>query len=684
MAYASAHNGGRSQLNVSPPNYYGSFPFINHAKTISQWDSAVGMVDPDILDVNGFPTVNVSGGIRGLIFIERQVDRPGNYVFKWDGDGTISHPFDSDLGTITGSPSSSGGSLNNRMTGIPYTNKFLIGYSSTSSSPNHIRNLRFCHIDDEAAMDAGAIFNPRFLSVIRELNPGVIRFLDWQNGNTNNMPTWASKRSTSCYSYTAGEFRGAVWGANRWYFGATTNVGNAYSISTSRGRAPLHNDIIQLYFNADATKSGLCSLNVDGSGAVNILSEYGTALSTGGNSYPLRYAYTDVAQKNYATLVYDAIIPAWVKQGGDDAAPASGLNSYVPFEMMIELCAQVGAHPWFVTPYHCMDPLSDLMPSLASYVKTNYQDTVTPWMIPYFEGPNECFNTFGGFYNGNNMMAHQGAMGDGFPAGDYMDLCGKYISVFGQNLSTLYGGDRTKYELLIGVQTSTGRSSASSSNKLFNSPAYVAQSAAPQSPYIKSAAKNWATGVACANYFGPSNQDQADEGVMAAAYAAGDLTRPAAYVALCYGPASSSPAFNIARNLADFTGFKNLVVPLGIMKMRFYEGGFSPDYDGDAERNALKNAAKHDSSLYQVLLDDYAVCTSLSGGGFDASFPSHYYLSADPYNQNNGSVSVWALLEPISETPRPPQARAISDYNVVSGGGGGGGGPTVHFRHRRV
>lgn len=243
-----AHNGGRSQVNLAGIRHFGDYPFMNMMKaasTLTCNSSVDGFgPDPDILDINGYPTANTGGqGYSTLLIIPRQIERPGRYILEWDGTGTF---VDSSDGSgITGSFSTSGVKF------IPYSNQMGLSYS-TSASPNHVRNIRFYHEDDATEFAAGEVFGSKLRARLREANFGVIRYMDWQNNNTNNAAKWADNKATTCYSYYVSEYRGSAWGADKWYHGVTTSSGGAYSISTSRGRSPVNGDIMQLKFDTDA------------------------------------------------------------------------------------------------------------------------------------------------------------------------------------------------------------------------------------------------------------------------------------------------------------------------------------------------------------------------------------------------------------------------------------------------
>jgi hypothetical protein len=665
-------NGGKSQINLGGIQSYGDYPFINLFKAAANWTctySADGVVpDPDILDMDGYPTALTSGaGYGAVMFFARKVDRPGEYKLVWDGGGSFANWTASSI--TGGSLSSASGTTNNWCTGVPWvdvpSSNFALVITALSAAPNHIRNIRFYHVDDAVDFEVnGEIFGKKLRERLAEAKFGVIRFMDWQNNNTNNATTWASNRRLTHCSYYASEFRGAAWGANKWYFGVTTNSGNNYSISTTRGRAPINGDIIQLRWNVDATPSGTCSLNVDGSGAVNILDSYANALSTGGNSYPKALAYGVAGFYNYATLVYNSAIPAWIKQGGDIAAPASGLNNATPPQLGLLLAQRVGAHPWFTMPMQSMDPMTDYVTQLATYCR----DNAPSWMVPRFEPPNECFNNFGGFFNNSNCIRRNIAYG--WPSGgpeDYVHVYGKFASTMGQDLQTVYGtgaANRAKYVFLASGQTTSAAGSPTTAANIFTSARYVAQVPAAQAGYIKAPASNYLHGVSVANYYAPSNYRDGGS-VSESAMAAAVPQQVAEYIALCYAnsPDDGQPGYNIYRNQTDFTAWKNIAVANGVMLMEFYEGGFSPDYDSNTVVNSLKDAAKYHVDLKAVVAAEYAICTGISGGGFTARFPSHYYLSGNKWMHGGVSASVWSLLDDLYETPGTAQWQAIVTYN---------------------
>lgn len=538
-------------------------------------------ITPDMLDANGYPTtltnslgVNTTG-IYVVVDGPTQTERPGNYILKGTGNGVCGInmvqtvlPTATFTGSVTanvltaGAPSggtiqkgmtlSVGGIIGNQISGsagvagtyqvvggsnagsqlMTVSGGSLTGsggsmryvFSTTGSSFDiritavPITNLVLCHVDDEAALTAGQVFGVKFKARLAEANFGVLRFLNWQYGNTTNVTLWNTRKSASYFGYAASELRSNLFAGN------TTNSGNAYSIASpvglihsSTGAAwtsggPLDKDTIHIVFNASATTSGTCSFNIFGAGAINILSEYSTALSISNNAYPIGGTY-----QSLATMVYDADLNAWIKQGGDAASNSSGITNGVPLELMVQLCTEVGAHPWFVIPALGIDPATDFIPSLAAYCR----DNAPSWMVPRFEPPNELWNTAAFFYNTSyaqaKATAYHAADSAHWAVDDYQNWYGKVGSVLGQAVSTVYSANRARYQVICGVQTSFGLSTSTFDPRM-NSTSYLAQNAAAQSPYVKSAASNWYTHVCCAQYITPSNYGQAAENTEAAAY----------------------------------------------------------------------------------------------------------------------------------------------------------------------
>jgi hypothetical protein len=637
---AARFNGGRSQVNLSYLQSGGAFPFLNCLKTAQSWSYCddSGPAEPSTLDSDGYPTSISHGGVYTVFFVPSQAARLGNYVITWNGNGTIWCGMSNT--PVSGSMTSRNGS--GRYVFSTTETRFGVGISAIGNP--RITNLQVFHMNDEAALNAGQVFGAKFKQRLAEGNFGVIRFLDWQSGNTTNVTTWATRKPVTYVFYSGSEFRGSL------YAGLTTNVGAAYSAQLP-GFQLADKATVIVKFNA--SNNSACTLNVNGTGAINILSEYSDPLSAGGNSYPVGGTWQSIA-----TLVYDSTLNAWIKQGGDVAIGSAGIDNGCPPELMVRLCAEIGAHPHFVTPPLAIDPATDYMPSLAEYCRANGPS----WMIPRFEGPNELWNNAGSFYQTGYANAKATAYGWG---PDFHNWYGKAMSVLGQAVSSVYAGDRARYQVLCGVQTATGDSpgGTAGSNERLASTKYVAQATPPQSPYTKSAASDWVTHICTAQYFGPSEYGTSQEVADAAAYAAA-AGNPALQLSIATAYASTansgSGPFTLSKCAIFYANWKAWAQGFGIQRMCGYEGGYSPDYTegGQSQVDILRAASKQVILLSGLTTLNYNNFVSLSGNGFVAEFPSCYQLAGLAPTNN-----AWSVLEDVHQTPNPPQWNAIVAFN---------------------
>lgn len=640
VAGSSKFNGGRSQVNLNFLQIGGDYPFLNCLKTAQSWtyiDNS-GPADPSTLDSDGYPTSISHGGVYTVFMVPTQAARPGNYVITWSGNGTIFCGMSNTA--VSGSKSSVGGS--GRYVFSTTDSRFSVGIIATGTP--RLTNLQVFHVNDEAALNAGEVFGVKFKQRLIEAKFGVIRFLNWQSGNTTNVTSWATRKPTSYVFYSGPEFRSSL------YAGLTSSAGSAYSVSLP-GFSLIDKATVIVRFNSSAT--GPCTLNVNGTGAINVLNAYSTPLSAAGNNFPIGGTWQSIA-----TLVYDATLNSWIKQGGD-ATGSIGLDNGVPPELMVRLCAEVGAHPYFVAPVMALDPATDYMPSLAAYCRAN----APSWMVPRFEGPNELWNNAGGFLQTGYANAKAAAYGWG---PDFHNWYGKVMSVLGQAISTAYANDRTRYQVICGVQTATGDSAGgtTTSNPRLASTKYLAQAAPPQSPYTKSPASLWVTHVCCAQYYTPSEYGTPQEVTDAAAYAAasGNPTLQGAIASAYASTANSgSGAYTISKCASFYANWKAWALSFGIQKMCGYEGGYSPDYTGGgaSQVDMLRAASKAAAVLSGLTTINYNNFVGLSGNGFVAEFPSCFQLSGGSPSNN-----AWAVLEDLYQSPNPPQWSAIVAFNT--------------------
>jgi len=460
---------------------------------------------------------------------------------------------------------------------------------SMGSSSDYINNVKIFHADDAALLQAGNVFGQKFKQRLIEANFGAIRFLNWQSKNTNNITTWDTRKPINYAFYAGYQLRSDL------YAGITSMAANAYSTAAVpaihssdgtawvNGDAPKQGDTIHVLINASAVQSGTCSLRIGTGGstsAINMLNAYSGPLSIGSDSYPEGGTF-----KSLATLVYDATLAAWIKQGGA-AEGSAGIDNAAPPELMLQLCKEVGAHPWFIAPYLSIDPATDYMPRLVDYTKT-YIQANAPWMIPRFEGPNELWNNGAGFYQTGYAVAKSAIEWSG---GNYHDWYGKAQATLGQICAAILGGGLgTSYHLVCGVQT--GSLPTSASNERMAASKYIAQAAPAQSPlsgawgtitFTKTAANLVTSHVACANYNAPSDRYKIDDLQKGFSYSATNRGNPsaqavvaAAYVDTLTGAADGN--FNLAQLAIYYGAWKSWAAGYSVNKMCGYEGCWSPD-----------------------------------------------------------------------------------------------------------
>ena len=302
----------------------------------------------------------------------------------------------------------------------------------------------------------------------------------------------------------------------------------------------------------------------------------------------------------YGTVIYDAALNSWFKYGADTTG-SQGLRSGVPPEICLQLCTELGMHPYFCTPFLTIDPATDYMTELAKLVK----NTGPSWMIPRFEGVNELWNNALGFY-GTRYSWTKGflAWGSQFDQDNWQ---GKTVSVLGQLINAVYGGTpstQTKYQVLCGVQT-VGGTNPTAFNPRLTSAKYVTDGG--------SAAYNWATHVVCANYFNPSEQFEAQELIDAYNYSVTYSANPTqqAVIVASYIDTLNSGAGDFCLSTlntyyvawagwaaSNWGGSINL-------KLTGYEGGYSPDYTNANSFSQISGATVTSGTTVDLTISTY-------------------------------------------------------------------------------
>src|SRR5581483_11618841 len=200
-AFAATSANAQSPLgiNLTSVNYFTpEMPLLNIFSTAGGWithsNSSFDTGEEAYLnlDANGWPksltAVNESGSQKfnsvGVLLVRNLPNTSngnypaGQYVVLYDGQGTLTYQFDAVKNAALSSPGRD-------VLDVTPSYGGGIHVVITSTDPNHtgnyIRNIRVMQASNEAAVKAGQLFNPNFLSLVQHFH--VLRFMDWLQTN---------------------------------------------------------------------------------------------------------------------------------------------------------------------------------------------------------------------------------------------------------------------------------------------------------------------------------------------------------------------------------------------------------------------------------------------------------------------------------------------------------------------
>lgn len=597
------HSGGRSVVNASfLASFDKDYLFCNLLLHAQDWEARdnSGAKDPSKHDADGYCHTIYNTGVYGRTRAPSALERPGNYILKWGGSGTCG---------ATGLAAQTG--ANGRhvfLPGATTIDVFVSGVTTPGSVYPH--PIALIHEDDEALYDADPLaISPYWLS--KHVKTGVWRTLDPVNSNFSNVVKFADRLPVSHWSFAAPRYPSQYWA------GSTSNVGDAYTATLS-GFVLVDKAQVIVNFNADASGTAP-TLDVSGTGIKTIRNEFGGTLSSSRRPKSGRVG----------TLTYDAVLDCWLKHGGDTNLFSQGIASGMPIEVIAKICKAIGAHPWVLSPYLTVDPLSDWTAGQATYLK-NFAESEAPWMKPTNEPPNETWNS--GFWSTQYAWLMEAARGHG--NFDTHFWYGRALAKVGKVIDTIYAGDRSKYDVCCGVHL---YGSVSAFRERLDSTRYVSETG-----NAADAAKYYATRVAPSNYWSPSFDGTAAAQTMADEYATATAERReeliVEYVESDAGSGSSRSFVDCLAQIDLWNTFRNSFgVTLGLT---FYEGGYSVTgyLAGDANLDAFQRASYYSQSLYNKTIEMYDYIISIGG-----EFPSLYKFSGP---------NEWAVFAPsIRDTP---------------------------------
>lgn len=524
LASPNAHNKGKTQVGFNFPGLgYNEFPYIDYVRfagpMIYGGSTATypsnSPVAPDNVDANGYPITIQAGGYYLQIDIPptlasgTNTAKTGQFVLAWKGTGTLNI-----VGLVSNTTATNGRVLFTPASSTTVT-RLNVAVSSMDSV-DYITKISVYALSDETAYTNGVLWNPDFITRLKQGNHGVLRFMNWLQNNTTNMNTWSSRKGKDYYSQAADEIRTSLWA------GETTLSGFDYAVTFGSG-APVHGTMLQLRYGGTYTpvSSGtiasfsgnaipwaahgfsggeIVSLT-SGSGAPSTTrwvgenlyvlaagltaNSFQVSLTAGGSAVNLGTVGSSTNCLRLPTLNLNASrkIAIRNKVGDPFSGPLRKVNAGdgkalfatvvydADFDAWLNFGADIdGSYTGItsgISPEHMLDlciavgahpwinfPYLALDPA-TDYVTgmaTFFRNNAPSWMIPRYEGINEQWNFGGGFY-GTRYGWSKGF----FHWGTYFDqdnFQGKIVSTFGQDILAVYGGklDSRRFWVVDGCQ----------------------------------------------------------------------------------------------------------------------------------------------------------------------------------------------------------------------------------------
>lgn len=174
--------------------------FLNLLETARSWsgrlDGKFGGYTTEMLRENGY--LNSDGWLTGIPEELNSVDltwswrssdavgyRAGTYVLRYEGDGTLQFK-----GTGINVLSEEDGKIVIETTGDGFF-ELQILETDPHGTGDYIRNISLVREENVDLYDAGAMFNPQWLELIKDA--GQIRFMDWMGTNNSQVVTWEDR-----------------------------------------------------------------------------------------------------------------------------------------------------------------------------------------------------------------------------------------------------------------------------------------------------------------------------------------------------------------------------------------------------------------------------------------------------------------------------------------------------------
>lgn len=345
---------GHAQVNLDTSTQASAF--LNFMKGYAQ--TSLGSGDnPSKLDNFGYPIAALTTNWGGQITIPASFQAPSTqWVIKVTGTRSLAIVLNTAITNVshTGAVTVSGSTFT--FTGIGraiFTFNSAAGsispfMPSGSSYAAGTGDLVLCRVSDEAALTAGGIFTPEYLSFMQATNPRTIRAMPWingVNGNYTNEVQWNYRTTPGCLSWNSGRFPNGTWAG-------TISGTDTYSIGTfTDAPASWTGGMVFQGTITNANTSATPTIAVSGiSGTKTIVNTSAGALSAG-----------SMAAGAFATFIYDDLLDQVILAG-------TSITHSIPIETMVALANSIFAHLWFTFPAMVND---SYVSNVATYVRNN-------------------------------------------------------------------------------------------------------------------------------------------------------------------------------------------------------------------------------------------------------------------------------------------------------------------------
>lgn len=160
------------------------------------------------------------------------------------------------------------------------------------------------------------------------------------------------------------------------------------------------------------------------------------------------------------SFTYDAELDVWIAGTFNDTVPPGAITGRAGGitggnqQFFAQVALESNVRPWFVSPnYVAVYNGTQYTAQLARFLKTNY-----PTLKPYFEGPNEVWNSsFPGWkYAYDKAAVYHYLDANAWTDSENNDqVYGKAMSIIGQEVAGVYG-DPSRYDIVAGIFTFAG------------------------------------------------------------------------------------------------------------------------------------------------------------------------------------------------------------------------------------